>query len=333
MNINVEKIKKICVIQLQPFGDVFLTTSYFGALKKRFPHAEIVFLTKAPYHKVLRDHPLIDRIISIPKKSGFAYGIQRIQTWIQMFTERFDIVIDQQYMLSSQQLCLASCAKYRVGYVRERRNIPLAYNVKVGPKEGTDMIYSATAKFDIVEPLGIALELYELFLSIAPQEQTKIDNWIANELNNRPFVLFSPGSTAVYKKWGAQGFATVADHFASREMTPVFIWGPGEEADVESVRSLMKEKSIVALPTTIPEGVALLKRAKLFVTNDGGINHLAIPAKVPTIAMFGNTFPGNWSPAGTFNTHHHFYNPSRDKDDPLWGINPADVIALGDSLL
>lgn len=34
MRIKHKNIKNICVIQLQPFGDVFLTTSYFKTLKK-----------------------------------------------------------------------------------------------------------------------------------------------------------------------------------------------------------------------------------------------------------------------------------------------------------
>jgi ADP-heptose:LPS heptosyltransferase len=48
----------------------------------------------------------------------------------------------------------------------------------------------------------------------------------------------------------------------------------------------MQEKSTMALPTSPQEGVALLKRATLFISNDGGITHLSVVAKVKTVTIF-----------------------------------------------
>jgi ADP-heptose:LPS heptosyltransferase len=333
VTINHQKIKKICVIQLQPFGDVFLTTSYFEVLKNRYPDAEIVFLTKAPYHMVLRDHPFINRLIIIPKASGFKYTLERFKSFFKIFAERFDLVIDQQYKMSSQHLCLASMARYRIGYNRERTNIPWAYNIQVPHNPERLKTYSATNKFDLLAPLGIEKQPYKMYLTISDAEQQKIDAWLASHVAETPFVLFSPGSREAFKRWGPQGFAQVADGFASQGFTPVFIWAPGEEPTVETVRGLMKHSSVLALPTSLQEGVALVKRAKLLVTNDGGLNHLSVVAEVPTIAIFGKTSPNSWSPATAFKTHHHFHNPKRDPNDPLWGIDPQEVLALGRSLI
>lgn len=332
MIINHSKIRKICIIQLQPFGDVFLTTSYLGALKEKYPDSELVFLTKAPYQKVLRNHPHIDRLFVIPKAKGIRYGIERIKSFAKMMSERFDLVIDQQYMLSSQQLALFSMAKYRIGYNRGRRNIPGAYNIQVPERVDSEEVYSATQKFDIVAPLGIELKPFKLLMDITEDEQNKVDSWIRDTLSDRSFAVISPGSTAAFKKWSPEGFAVVADHLSEKGLTPVFIWGPGEEEDVKKVQSLMKSDSVMALPTTLQEGVALLKRAKIFITNDGGINHLSVVAEIPVIAVFGKTHPGTWSPATTFKTHHHFYNSKKDENDPLWGINPQDVCDLADEI-
>ena len=323
--INPEKVKKICVIQLKPFGDVFLTTSYLEAIKKKYPKVEITFLTKAPFHKVLRDHPFIDKLFIIPKSKGIQYAIDRVKSFIKMFLNRFDVVIDQQYMLSSQQLCIASMAKYRIGYKRGRNELPFAYNIHIEEYEGGNRYYSATGKFDIVKPLGIERQEYELYLSIKNEEQEKVDTWIRETVGNTPFVALSPGSTAVAKKWSPQGYAQVADSIAKEGYKIVLIWGPGEESDVAKVKEVMEEDAIIALPTTIPEVVALLKRAKLFITNDGGINHMSIVAKIPVIAIFGNTSPIPWSPALSFDTHYHFFNPNKKEGDVFWGISPDDV--------
>lgn len=47
MRTNHPSIKKVCTIQLQPFGDVFHSTSYFKALKEFYPNATLTFLMKS----------------------------------------------------------------------------------------------------------------------------------------------------------------------------------------------------------------------------------------------------------------------------------------------
>ncbi len=43
---------------------------------------------------------------------------------------------------------------------------------------------------------------------------------------------------------------------------------------------------------------ALLSRAGVFVGNDSGVSHLAAATGAPTLALFGPTDPGLWSPLG-----------------------------------
>jgi ADP-heptose:LPS heptosyltransferase len=57
----------------------------------------------------------------------------------------------------------------------------------------------------------------------------------------------------------------------------------------------MKTSPILALPTTFNEAAALLKRAKMYISQDGGINHVAIAMKTPSIALFGpHSNPRKW---------------------------------------
>jgi ADP-heptose:LPS heptosyltransferase len=49
---------------------------------------------------------------------------------------------------------------------------------------------------------------------------------------------------------------------------------------------------------TLPEVVALLERATLFIGNDSGLMHLAAAAGTPTVGLFGPTDAATYAPTG-----------------------------------
>ena len=65
MNIDLQSIKRILIVQYQPFGDVLLNTGYFPALRKKFPDAKIDYLIKEKYKIVLENNPFLDELITI----------------------------------------------------------------------------------------------------------------------------------------------------------------------------------------------------------------------------------------------------------------------------
>jgi ADP-heptose:LPS heptosyltransferase len=90
----------------------------------------------------------------------------------------------------------------------------------------------------------------------------------------------------------------------------------------------MQTQAIVAPPTDLHQGAALLKRCRMLVSNDGGINHLAVTTETETLAIFGDTDPVVWSPASVFAHHHHLYNPeSRPGSDRTFGVSAEAAFA------
>jgi ADP-heptose:LPS heptosyltransferase len=312
-------IRKILVIQLGPFGDALLTTSYFETLKSRLAGARIHYLVKEPYGKIIRDHPAIDEIILIPRRAGIGYAIERLRTVKRIRSRGYDLVIDQQNMPSSQQLTFLSGAPYRLGY-RDAR-LSWAYNLKAGRGP---LRYSASRKFDILGPLGIEERPYRLLFSIPEQAQEHVDRW----LENTPFgpgeaICVSPGSPVLHKRWSPDGFAGLVDLIQSRTgCRVILLWGPDEREDVNAVASRMETAPLVAPPTDLYQAAALLRRCRLLVCNDGGLNHIAVTTGTPTLAIFGPTDPVAWSPASVFPSHHHLHCPECNwAEDESFGIS------------
>jgi ADP-heptose:LPS heptosyltransferase len=84
----------------------------------------------------------------------------------------------------------------------------------------------------------------------------------------------------------------------------------------------MENKPIVALPTNFNEAAAVLKKCELLICNDGGLIHLSVAVGTPSLAIFGNTNPLNWSP-NNFVGHYHIFNENFDSSkDNSFGISP-----------
>lgn len=317
---QLKDIRKVLIIQLGPFGDALLTTSYFGTLKRCLPGARIHYLVKEPFDQVLRNHPLLDEILVIPKRKGIGYVLERINTIRRIRSRSFDLVIDQQNMPSSQQLAFLSGATYRLGYCDAR--LSWAYNLKAGRGP---LRYSASRKYDILEPLGIREEPYRLILDIPEEAQQCIDAWLSSMgLGYGEAVCISPGSPVKHKRWSLASYARLADHIQKGAgCTVALLWGPDERPEVKNVASLMETEVLLAPPTDLHQAAALLKRCRLLICNDGGLNHIAVTTGTPTLAIFGPTDPVVWSPASVFEHHHHLHCPGFDsKRDDSFGISP-----------
>ena len=99
------------------------------------------------------------------------------------------------------------------------------------------------------------------------------------------------------------------------------LWGPGEKEDVKYVQNKIKSKSIIAPATTFNQAAALLKRIKMYIGNDGGINHLAVATQTPSIAIFGPASnPKKWV---AWHKDIHFY--LRDRDFIKWNDHTFNI--------
>lgn len=323
-------IRKVLVIQLGPFGDGLLTTAYFETLKRALPGIELHYLIKEPYHRSAWRHPFIDRLITIPAGKGLGYIGQRLRTIRDLRREHYDLVIDQQAKPSSEYITWLSGARYRLGYTSAR--FPGAYNLKTdrGPQR-----YTASRRFDILAPLGIAEGPYRLYFPIPDEDQAFIDQWLTERgLEAGAFVVISPGSRQSRKKWLTENYAALADMIRSATGMPVvLLWAPDEEPDVRRMQSLMRTEALLAPPTSLERGAALLKRCGLLLCNDSGLNHLAVTTQTRTLAFFGNTSPESWSPASAFPHHHHLFVPGDYRNDNSFGITPEAAFEKVQALL
>jgi ADP-heptose:LPS heptosyltransferase len=99
------------------------------------------------------------------------------------------------------------------------------------------------------------------------------------------------------RRWPPGRFAEVGDALAARGLTPV-LTGSGEEANLAAeVAAGMRAASVnLAGRTTLGALAALLAGARLLVSGDTGVSHLAAALRVPSVVVFTSSDRSRWAP-------------------------------------
>ena len=328
---SIETIKKILIIQFRPFGDVLLATSYLEALQKRFPDAAIDFLVKKPYHHILYKNPWIYRVIALEQHGGVRYITNRFKLFADIRNQCYDLIIDQQNGTGSGQVVFFSKAKLRLGWVNGKWN--RAYNLKA--KKGPTR-YRSFQNFDMLEPLGISERSHRLFYYVKQASLAFAETWMKDhQMHPAETIIISPGSPREKKKWNINNYSELIEKIGRKtKMQVMVLWGPQEYDDAYAVFKRSQGLARFAPPTDFNQAAAFLKKSRLLICNDGGINHLSVALGVPSLAVFGNTSPDMWSAQGYFPKHYHLFNPERKQgSDNNFGITPGEAFRKVASIL
>lgn len=325
-NTELKEIKKVLIIQYKPFGDILLNTAYLPKLRAKFPQAQIDFLIQKPYLTILEDNPFLDNLLIMEKKKKEIPKIlERIRIIKKVRQEKYDVIIDQLRGPGSAQIAFFSGAKYRVGWKLKRFN--WIYNIT---EERKNLRYYALLKFDLLREFGITETKDDTFYHVKTESHDKINKWLNEEkLNCKEFVVVSPCSPVVYKQWSLDLYAETLDRIVNElNLTVVLLWGPNEYDSVEYIARNMLYPVKIAPKTSFNEAAALLEKALMFFGNDGGINHLSVAVKTPSLALFGpHTNPVKWQ--ANHKKIHKFLknNKCNDKQDRSLGITCDQVIS------
>ena len=118
---------------------------------------------------------------------------------------------------------------------------------------------------------------------------------------DKPAVAFCPGAEyGPAKRWPAAHFATLARSLAARGYADWLLGSPRDHAVAETIAQTSDGACVnLCGRTSIAEAVDLLAAARLTVTNDSGLMHVAAAVGRPLIALYGSSSPQFTPPLST----------------------------------
>src|SRR5713226_2370161 len=116
---------RILVVKLGSIGDIVHTLPALAAIRRALPDAEISWVVQQGSAEILRDNPLLDRLIEVQTKalrrglmSGETLRAPRQQLRL-LRASAFDLALDFQGLLKSASIARLSGAHRVFGYSRE----------------------------------------------------------------------------------------------------------------------------------------------------------------------------------------------------------------------
>jgi heptosyltransferase-2 len=132
-------------------------------------------------------------------------------------------------------------------------------------------------------------------LQVPPDE---ISRWLkAKGLGGNAAVALAPGSVGAAKRWTY--YAQAARLLAGHGLEVWVVGGPGEAAMAKEIAAIggprVRDLTDHA-GTDLRSGILAMAAAKVAISNDSGLMHVAAALGTPTIGIFGPTSPYLWAP-------------------------------------
>ncbi len=289
-----KKSNKILVIRLWAVGEAILTLPMIHVLRKKFPKAEITVLCRERVKDVFYGNKDIDDLL-IFEPGNFLALLKNIR--------HFDVSFDTEPFFRLSALLSLFFSARRIGFSGSIRSLLYTDKVKFNDRQHEVLTF-----LDLSKELGAYYKPKELIPLNYSEDDRKIVEKVLkeNKISKNDFVIgITPGAaeSARFRMWAKERFAELADILVEKYNAKiVFVGAKSDESVIKGVQGLMKKHSIsIAGKTNLRQTFYLVKKCRIFISNDTGPMHIAAAQGVKTIGLFGPNLPDRFAPYGPKN--------------------------------
>jgi heptosyltransferase-2 len=128
---------------------------------------------------------------------------------------------------------------------------------------------------------------------------TEIARWrehLGLTADPRPVIAFAPGAVGQSKRWPPQYFAELANRLVAEGHSVWILGGPAEKKIAADILRTAQTHVRDLTGPDLRNAILALATARVAVSNDSGLLHVAAALGKPTIGIFGPTSPWHWAP-------------------------------------
>ncbi len=276
-------------------GDAVMATPALRALRKRFPHENIIGIMKPKVAPVFAGLQLFDESwLYHDQSAGGTTGTELIR---RMRRVGLDTCLLMTNSLGTALLAWLGRAHKRVGYARDGRSLFLTVRLQPPRNNGKLVPYPATDYYlGLAYSLGCAAETPALELRTETADELMADRvWRDAGIPPGAMVIAcnSRGAFGAEKLWPDENFQSLARRIVDNPGAHVlFLCGPDERKRIDALVRSVGHPRITSLARYEPSlglSKACVRRSNLLITTDSGPRHFGAAFNVPVIALFGPT--------------------------------------------
>jgi len=271
-------VLRVLCVRFSSIGDVLLTTPLVRALHRRHPDAELYFVTKRAMAPLVLENPKLDKVIELEPNERITDLARRLRAL------RPTHGLDLHGSLRSAALRLLVPCQWS-GYSKRKlaRTALIAAKINMyGKLVPVPERYFEAARALNVHPDGGPPEFF-----LAPAARERFARWLAERgLDGQPFAALAPGAAHATKRWPLRHWSALAEQLRGMGYGLVAVGGA---ADRQLAGELGPGVHNAAGEFTLQETGACLARARVLVSGDTGVMHMATGVGTRVVALFGPT--------------------------------------------
>lgn len=266
---------KFLIIRFSSIGDIVLTSPVSRCLKKQVEAARVHYLVKKKFSSLIASSPFIDKVHEFDDDLN--------QIIADLKAENFDYIIDLHNNIRS------SLVKFRIGAIpfslhKQNFNKWLLVHLKINRMPDINIVdrYLETVKtFDVVND-GTGLDFF------LPEQDYVNTSSLPAEFHDG-FIVFAIGANHATKRMPVENIISLIINID----LPAILLGDGNDKKPgEQIEKTVNRKIYNACGVyNINQSASLVKQAKVVISHDTGLMHIAAAFKKKIISLWGNTVP------------------------------------------
>jgi len=267
---------KFLIIRFSSIGDIVLTTPVIRCLRKKYSQATIHYLTKKKFATILQSNPYLDKVLLL--EDNFNKTVQEIEN------EEYDYIIDLHHNLRTLRIknLIRDIPFYSFNKLNIKKWIYTNFKINTMPQVHIVDRYMTT-----VEKLGVVNDGLGLDYFIAESEKVKEGDIPFSHLHG--YVAIAIGAAHNTKKLPVEKLKELVQKITF----PVILLGGKEDfSNGEKIAETDPIKVYNACGKfSLNESADIVRNAKLVISHDTGMMHIAAAFKKNILSVWGNTVP------------------------------------------
>ncbi|MCF7870865.1 MAG: lipopolysaccharide heptosyltransferase II [Candidatus Omnitrophica bacterium] len=293
--------KKILIIRTDRLGDVILSTPVIKNIRRNYPQSHISFLCR-PYAKdIIEGNSYLDEVIIYDKYRRHKSFLATLKFALSLRKKKFDLALVLHPTNRAHILAFFAGIPKRVGWDKKLSFLltdKLAHTKDQGKKH--ELEYN----LDLLRYLDILAEDKEIYIPVKEDAQQKVDQVLEKEgiAEKDKLIVIHPCASCPSKRWPQSKFIKLVKMLKEEKDIKIAVITSASQK--EFGKGVAKIEGVIDLSGlfSIPETIALINRARLFISCDSGPVHIAAGLGKPVISIFGRSqaglSPKRWAPTG-----------------------------------
>ncbi len=271
-------------------GDMVMAQCLFQILKTQNPHCTIDVLAPDWTRPLLERMPEVNQALSLPFKHGELNLRARFHL-ARALKNKYDHAIVLPNSWKSALIPFFAGIKKRTGWRGEMR-FGLLNDVRYLNKEKLPLMIERFMALGLNPTDALPKPLPRPTLIINETTRKNTIEKYQIDLNKKILVLCPGAEFGPSKKWPANYYAQVAQHYLQQNWQVWILGSPKDQIEGSMIQQITQQQCRdFTGKTSLSEAIDLLSLANLVISNDSGLMHIAAALNRKLVAIYGSSSP------------------------------------------